>query len=266
MNCRGCGGVLSDADRFCSLCGHVVPSPFVWTWRGPLRVAAITLTTSFGLALIFGLTSRPSSQRLHWTFTTTSEWTVWVWESIFGADVAGRVQTQGSLGAAGHVLQGSAAADVAIGAMPLTLTLLTLASAAISYRRAISALPNARSALALGGAAALLVAIPMALIALVVSVDTHEIKNLVAPSSDTGLTASAWQAVRDASGFSLSVSATDAFLTSCGLLLAVFGGLVVTKGITTRSPAATSILRLLATPLRGCSYLAIALVVGGSSL
>src|SRR5689334_5118426 len=107
-----------------------------WDWRAPIRLAATILGTSFVLALVFGLASRPASSQLHWGFKTTVAWVAWVWESIFGVNVVGGIDVNGSLSFFGSDINGAVSGGAGIGAMPLTLTVITMLVAGIAFRRA----------------------------------------------------------------------------------------------------------------------------------
>lgn len=232
-----------------------------WDWRTPMRIAATTLGTSLGLALIFGLASRPASSQLHWGLTTTLAWVAWVWESIFGVNAVGGIEVSGSLTFFGSNLDGSVSGGAGIGAMPLTLTVITMLVAAVAFQRATVGSINAVSALFLGVRAALLTTIPLFVTSLFVSLDVGDLAHLL--GSGTGDTLQQWQSSKGDEAFSISLSSTDAFFTTAVLLVAVFAGVTLLRREWFTRRGWSTMQLLLAAPVRAVGHLAIAVVAGG---
>ncbi|HWU33198.1 MAG TPA: hypothetical protein VN108_10000, partial [Marmoricola sp.] len=181
------------------------------------------LGASIGLALVFGLTSRPSSSHLHWNLKTTFAWLTWVWESIFGIDAVGSAKLKGALSLADF--EGSATGNAGLSAMPLTLTFITLLVAAISFRRAIKQTANALSALLMAIGAAIATSAVLLVVSLAVSIDTADINHLMHAGpggSQLGKAARGWQNLKADVSASFTMSSLQAALISSSLLLAVF--------------------------------------------
>lgn len=232
-----------------------------WDWRAPIRLAATILGTSFVLALVFGLASRPASSDLHWGFKTTAAWVAWVWESIFGVNVVGGIDVNGSLSFFGSDINGGVSGGAGIGAMPLTLTVITMLVAGIAFRRATAASVGAVSALLLGMRAALLTAIPLFVVSLVISLGISDVAHLVGPNADDTL--QQWRSLKGDKSFSISLSSTDAFFVTIALLLAVFAGVTLLRRDWFTGRGWSTVQLTLAAPLRGFARLSIAVVVGG---
>lgn len=226
-------------------------------WIGSLRLAGTTLGTSLLLALLFGLTGRPAAGGLHWGFKTTAAWIAWVWESTFGVGVVGHTRVRGSADVLDLSLNGSASADGWLSAMPLTLTVLTLVVTVIAFRRAITRSPSAIAAWLLGVRAALLTAVPLLVVAWIVSLNTRDLTDLA--DGRTGRPRP-WDSL-DTSA-SLSLSAADAFFVSFALLVVVFSAVVVLRSEWFTGRWATLHL-VLVTPVRAFGRLALGLVVSG---
>ncbi|MGN6722064.1 MAG: hypothetical protein ACTHJM_05585, partial [Marmoricola sp.] len=232
-----------------------------WDWRTSMRIAAATLGTSLVLALVFGLASRPASAHLHWGFKTTLAWVAWVWESIFGVNVVGGIKANGSLTFFGSDINGGLSGSAGIGAMPLTLTVITLLVAAIAFRRATATSVNAVSALLLGVRAAVLTAIPLFVVSLFISLGVSDVARLFGSSADGTL--QQWQALKGDKSFSISLSSTDAFFVTIALLVAVFAGVTVLRREWFTGRGWNSVQLALAAPVRAFGRLSIAVVVGG---
>ncbi|MGN6162333.1 MAG: hypothetical protein ACTHOG_11610 [Marmoricola sp.] len=232
-----------------------------WDWRTPLRVAGATLGTSLVLGVVFGLASRPASSQLHWGFKTTLLWVTWVWESIFGVNAVGGIKVHGSLTFFDSTINGGLSGGAGLGAMPLTLTVITLVVAGRSFHRATTPSPNALSALMLGVRAALLTALPLFVVSLVVSVGVTDVAHLVGASA--GDTVQQWQSLQGDKSFSISVSSTDAFFVTIALLVGVFAGITLLRGEWFTSRGWSTLQLVLAAPLRAFARLAVAVVVGG---
>lgn len=230
-----------------------------WDWKSPLRIAGTTLGVSFALALIFGLASRPASSQLHWGFKTTLAWVAWVWESIFGVDAVGSAKAGGSLDFFGSTIDGSASGSAAIGAMPLTLTVITLVATAIAFRRATASTPNAVSALFLGLRVAVLITIPLVVVSLLVSLNANDLINLVATSDAW----QQWQSLTGDKALSVSLSSTDAALVPPALLLTLVAGLTLLRAEWFTGRVWSGVQLCLAAPLRAFGRLSIAVVLGG---
>lgn len=232
MSCTQCDATLDVGDRFCASCGNVVRQRgrVTWDWRGSLHVAGVTLGTSAVLALVFGLTSRPSSEHLHWDLKTTIAWVAWVWESIFGVDASGSANLRRALTVANF--HGSAAGHLGLSAMPLTLTFITFLAAAIAYRRVISRSPHLLSALLTGVSAAVVSAVVLVAVSLIVSVNAHDLSQLLRPgngTSDLNGIARSWQQLHPGISLSLTMSTIGAAFVSVALLITVFAAITLTR-------------------------------------
>ena len=234
-----------------------------WDWRSPFRIAGTTLGVSLALAVVFGLASRPASSQLHWGFKTTLAWVTWVWESIFGVDAVGSVKVGGSLDFFGSAIDGSASGSAAVGAMPLTLTVITLLATAVAFRRATSSSPSAVSALLLGARAALLTAIPLVAVSLLVSLNANDLVSLVGTGGGPGSVLQQWLSLSGDKALSLSLSTSDAALVPPALLLAVVAGLTLLRGEWFTGRIWQGIQLCLSAPLRAFGRLAVAVVIGG---
>lgn len=238
-----------------------------WDWRNPLRIAGTTLGTSVALALVFGLASRPASSQLHWGFRTTLAWLAWVWESIFGVDAVGHVRAGGSLDVLGSTFDGSISGNAWLGAMPLTLTVITFLATAVAFRRATASCPDAVSALLLGARAAIVTTVPLVLVSLIVTVTAQDLTDLLGRSSGDGSWADTavqqWQSLNGDRSISLGLSPIDAALIPTALLLALFAGLTILRRAWFTGQVWEGIHLSLVAPVRAIGRLAIALVLGG---
>lgn len=223
-------------------------------WLASVRIAGTALGSSLLLAILFGLTSRPSSGGPHWGLKTTIAWVTWVWESIFGVDATGHLRVSGSVDVLTSSVDGSATANGWIAAMPLTLTVITLVATGIAFRRATATYASAAPALLVGLGAALLTAATLVVIAWSISLNTHDVTDLGANRS------SQWQSLDKS--LTVSLSATDAFFVSLGLLVALFGALALLRADWLAGPWRTAHL-LMATPLRAFARLGVGLVGAG---
>lgn len=231
-----------------------------WDWRSPLRIAGSTLGASLVLGIVFGLASRPASSHVHWGFKTTVAWVVWVWESIFGVNAVGGVKVNGSLTFLGSSIQGGLSGGAGIGAMPLTLTVITLAVAALAFRRATVESPNAVAALMVGVRAALLTALPLFVVSLFVTLGFDDIAHLGGTTSAD--TMQQWASLQGDKSFEISVSSTDAFFVTIALLVGLFAGMTLLRREWFTGRWSTLQLALV-TPVRAFGRLCMAVVVGG---
>lgn len=272
MTCTGCGELLAPSGRFCGACGQATTArstaseltqAVTGDWPAAIRVAGTTLGVSLLLAVVFGLASRPAFGNPHWGLKATLCWISWVWESIFGVDVVGQAHASGSLSAVGLGATGHMAATASLGAMPLTLTVITLAAAAIAFRRASAAHPSALAALFLAVKTALLTALALGLVSVLISFNDTDLINLLGTGNGTVSSAvGQWQAIGDRS-LALSLSSAQAVGVSFTLLLAVLLATALTGGERFRHPLGARVQRWLSVPLQSAIRLCLALMVGG---
>jgi hypothetical protein len=244
-----------------AVASNPISQVLAWDWANPLRIAARTLGTSLALGVIFGLASQPSSSQLHWGFKTTLAWIVWVWESIFGVNAVGGINVHGSLTFFDSSINGGISGGAGIGVMPLTLTVVTLAVAAVSFRRATAQSTSAVSALLLGVRAALLTAVPLFVASLLVSLGVADLAPLL--GANAGDTLQQWQSLHGDKSFSISMSSTDALFVSFALLVGLFAGIVLLRAEWFTSRGWSTLQFVMVAPLRAFGRLAIGVVVGG---
>lgn len=249
----------------------------LWDWVGPLKIAGATLGTSLILAIIFGLTTKPSDSHLHWGFKTVYTWLVWWWDSMFGVSLVSGANASGSYDG----VSGSGSAHAGFAAMPLTLTVLTLVVAAFVFRRVIRNCTSALSAVLVGARAALFIAIPLWFFSLFASLSIDDLAKLAGlgkPTTDTyngqsysycNSACSYLQTLHQAKSrwvdwsFALTPSSTQAFFISFLLVLGLFAALTLSRAEWFTGRVLGAVRLCLLAPMHALGAIAPALVAAG---
>ena len=120
-------------------------------WVGAAQVALVVLATSGLASLVLALLAKPADFGIHNTLTLVAV----IMTGAFGADLVVEGKYEGFEGAVG------------VGWIPLTVTVLTFGAAIWAFRRMVRAYPRPWPAIADAARVALLVAVPLCIIALV---------------------------------------------------------------------------------------------------
>jgi len=190
--CQQCGAQLHPSTRFCPECGTVVSPPVEesatmpiatarpdesvvpaapvagtrpdWTrlvrgnWLGAGLVAGMTLATAGLLAVVMTALAKPSDFGLDNSLTMVAA----ILNGAFGGDLVAHLRISGE------------SAQASLGAVPLTVTVVSLAVAVLAFRRVTAAYTSAVDALLDAARAALIFGLALMVIALVFRADSSK--------------------------------------------------------------------------------------------
>lgn len=188
--CQHCGAQLGPSTRFCADCGaavatptmpiaatsrddHVRPAPppsapgrgqFDWmravrgNWVGAGLVAGLTLGTGGLLALVMTALAKPADFGLDNSLTLVAA----ILNGSFGGDLVAHLDISGD------------ATQASVGAVPLTVTVISLAVGVVAFRRVTATYRSAVDAVLDAARAALLFGLALMVIAVVFRADSRE--------------------------------------------------------------------------------------------